>query len=260
MGYDCIIVESDVVWSKLAGKFNRAFFLACDSMKHMKRVAYGPDIGELELDSGSKNELKELLKQVQHISCRGNAPVPILQECTEKKVQPVLDPTLLIKRSDYDEICCERIVKERYLLYYYIENSKLMKEAVEKFAKQHNLKIIELTSRISKNNFFRIDEINYSYGIEQFVSLIKYAECVFTDSFHGLCVSIQYEKEFYAFPRKKEKKVIDLCQMLGVENRYMANETNTNLDMNPIDYKKVHRNIQEWKETSMQWLINSLGE
>lgn len=258
LDYDCIIVESDVVWSRLAGRFNKVFFLSCDSMKDMKRIAYGVDIGELELDDSSRKEMKELLKSLHYISCRGRAPLSTLKECTEEEIQPVIDSTLLIESNYYDEICDSRIEKKRYVLYYYIESSPFMKKSVEKFAQENNLKIIELSSRISRNNFYRIKQINYSYGIEQFISLIKYADYVFTDSFHCLCLSVQYKKELYAFPRKKEKKVEDLCKILGLENRYIVNGSRISFEKKLIDYKKVGINIQEWKNQSIKWLINSI--
>lgn len=260
LNYDCIIVESDVVWSRFAGRFNKVFFLSCDSMKEMKRIAYGVDIGELELDEGSRKEMKELLQSLQYISCRGRAPLSVLQECTEKNIQPVIDSTLLIESEYYDEICYSRIEKKRYILYYYIESNSFMKKSVEKFARENNLKVIELTSRISKNNFYRIKQLNYSYGIEQFISLIKYADYVFTDSFHCLCLSVQYKKEVYAFPRKKEKKVEDLCNILGLKGRYIVNENKAIFGTNLIDYKKVGMKIQEWKAQSMKWLINSITD
>lgn len=259
LNYDCVIVESDVVWAKLAGKFNKVFFLNCDSMKDMRRIAYGPDIGDLEANEQNLYELREMLKAVEYISCRGTAPLHILEQCTDKKVQPVLDPTLLISRQEYDDISSERLIDEAYVLYYYIENNPDMRNQAEKFAKENNLKLVELTSRLSKNNIFRIRKLHYSFGISEFVSLIKYSECVFTDSFHGICVSVQYKKSFFAYPRQKEQKVLDLCRMLGVKERYMLNKSFADVSQDMIDYEKVDRLLNDWKKTSIEWLKDSLS-
>ncbi len=259
LNYDCVIVESDVVWAKLAGSFNKDFFLNCNSMKEMRRIAYGPDIGDLDANEENLRELQELLKGVEHISCRGTAPLNVLEQCTDKKIQPVLDPTLLIGRHEYDSIASDRLIDEPYVLYYYIENNPDMRRQAQEFAKKNNLKLVELTSRLSKNNIFRTGEINYSFGIQEFVSLIKYSECVFTDSFHGICVSIQYKKNFYAYPRKQEKKVFDLCQMVGTSERYMLNKSFEDVSQDTIDYEKVDQLLDDWRKTSIDWLKDALS-
>lgn len=259
LNYDCIIVESDVVWAKLEGGFNRVFFLNCDSMKGMRRIAYGPDIGGLEATEQNLHKLREMLKAIDFISCRGTAPLCILEQCTDRKVQPVIDPTLLISRREYEGISSERLIDEPYVLYYYIENNPDMRDQAEKFAKENNLRLVELTSRLSKENIFRIFKLHYSLGISEFISLVKYSECVFTDSFHGTCVSVQYKKSFYAYPRQKEQKVLDLCRMLGVEERYMYKKSFANISQNMIDYEKVDQLLNNWRKTSIDWLKDSLS-
>ena len=65
LDYDCVICESDVIWSPgfSGGHFDKSFFLALDSMKMMKKVAYAPSMANGDLNVEQEKELRELLER-----------------------------------------------------------------------------------------------------------------------------------------------------------------------------------------------------
>ena len=72
----------------------------------------------------------------------------------------------------------------------------MQEEIVVKGAKENNLKLIEICA--GKNRRAKHKQI-CTYGPSEFLSSIKYAKTVFTNSFHGTAFSIIFEKAFSLF-------------------------------------------------------------
>ena len=217
LNYDTVICESDVIWSPgfCGGHFDRSFFLALDSMKAMRRVAYAPSMADGTLREGQEKELKSLLLHIDQISCRESYEKQILERLTDKKVTHVADPVLLLQEGDYAPILGEPLAEGRYHYVCY--------EAA---------------------------------GIEDFLSAVKYAECVFTNSFHAICFSVIFHRDFYAFSRAYAGKVKDICHTLGAYGRYVPD--GEGICEEEVDYVRVDRKWKEFRERSQRWLKNAL--
>lgn len=254
--YDILVCESDVIWAAgfFKGKFDKTFFLALDSMKDKKRIAYAPSMADGDMNDIQKKELKELLKNLDFISCRESYEKFILEKYTEKEVVHVMDPVLLLNADDYNEIIGKKLTNKKYLLLYLpVDNNKKLRKEAKKYAKKNNLKIIEITTKMMKSIGTKTLT---SAGVEEFLSAIKYADVIFTNSFHAICFSIIFNKEFYAFSRKSNGKVKDICKTMNLENRFFENDEFKELEK--IDYDQVNEQWKKLKEKSEKWIINAI--
>ena len=256
--YDTLICESDVIWyyGFFHGNYDKTFFLALDSMKNKKRIAYSPSMSSMKYIEETKEELKKLLNNLDYISCRETYELETLKELSGKEVTHVMDPVLLLERKDYDKIACKRIINDNYLLLYLpVDNNKKLRKVAKDYAKKNSLKILEISTKLrpSLNH-----KVLTTAGVEEFISCIKYADVVFTNSFHAICFSVIYEKDFYAFTRSLNGKVIDICKTLGLEDRYLENNKIKKIEH--IDYKKVTKRVEELKNRSQKWIINALND
>ena len=120
LDYDCVICESDVIWAPgfCGGHFDKSFFMALKSMQNMKKIAYAPSMSDGDLNESQGEELSELLRYPDMISCRESYEKAILEKYTDKKIEHVLDPVMLLDKKDYLPICAKRIIPEKYLLLY----------------------------------------------------------------------------------------------------------------------------------------------
>lgn len=256
--YDCVICESDVIWSPgfSGGHFDKSFFMALDSMSDLKRIAYAPSMANGDLNREQEDELKELLKYPQFISCRESYEKEILEKYTDKTITHVLDPVMLLEAGDYDVITADKMVKENYLLLYLpVDDNVELRKYANQYAKKKGLKVVEISTYLNSKN--SENEICYgAAGIEEFLSLIKNAEIVFTNSFHAICFAIIFNIQFYAFSRAYAGKVKDICNVFELQERYF--EDNIFRENEPIDYEKVNKIRDELAEKSKQWLISSL--
>ena len=79
-------------------------------------------------------------------------------------------------------------------------------------------------------------------GIEEWLGYIRYADAVFTNSFHCCCFSILFEKELFVGFRMGDK-VTHVLEMFDMLERKFERESD--LINNPLpktDYEKVKKN------------------
>ena len=259
LDYDCVICESDVIWSPgfSGGHFDKSFFLALDSMKMMKKVAYAPSMANGDLNVEQEKELRELLEHLDYISCRESYEKAILERYTKKPITHVLDPVMLLNAEDYDAICEKRIIDMPYMvLYLPVDDNIEMRKCAERYAKNRGLQILEISTKLedySKGNTHCIGDA----GIEQFLSAIRYADMVFTNSFHAVCFSIIFNVQFYGFSRAFMGKVRDVCEVFGLGDRFF--EDDKFRESININYEEINRKWKELKEKSIKWLLNSIN-
>ena len=92
-------------------------------------------------------------------------------------------PTLL---SDSDGYSDSDLMKTSDILLYARRYNPKMFEFADKLANQHGWEVIDISLRAtnaSKHQMF------YEAGVEEFLSLIKHAQFVVTNSFHGMILS-----------------------------------------------------------------------
>ena len=97
----------------------------------------------------------------------------------------------------------------------------------------------------------------------QFLYLVNNAECVCTDSFHGVAFSSIFNKDFYAFKKRKDNnksdnnRLIDLLYRLNLEDRLISNDTN--IEYSSIDYMKVNEKLKQEKKKSEEYLAKCIN-
>lgn len=259
LDYDAIVCESDVIWSPhmFRGKFDRAFFMALDSMKDKRRIAYAASLGNGDLTQAQKEEFRQLLRSVDEISVRERFAVGFVRRYTDKPVAHVVDPVLLLRAEDYRGILAPRKVKQPYaLIYFPLEyNAGIIRQA-KQYARDRGLRVVEL-SRYPWDRLL-CDEVYTDAGPEEFLSLIAGAEVVFSNSFHAVCFSLLFEREFFAFTRKTGKKIADICQLVGLPDRFVTDGRVKSVL--PVDWQRVGRILERERVRSEQWLRRALME
>lgn len=260
--YDIVICESDVIWTpnkRFGGDFDKAFFLALDSMKDKKRIAYAPSMGNLTFTQEETERFRNLVKNMDAVSCREKYASDFVRSTCGIPAETVVDPVLLLEADDYRDIEAGRLVKEPYLLLYApLEYNLDFIKFADRYGKEHGLKVVEL-SRYGFDSVFH--KTISDAGIGEFLSLIKYADMIFCNSFHGVCFSVIYQKQFFAFGRPSGRKYEEFCERIGLENRFVKTvDKNTKLETTDIDYHKVSESLNEMVRVSKDYLQRNIVE
>lgn len=134
---------------------------------------------------------------------RERSSVPILENNIGEKVEVVVDPVLLLSKEQWDKEMRPTSIKDRYVFCYLLGEGYENREAVKAFALRMNCQLVTVPHIINVNeqdrNFGDIQD--YTSGPAEFLSLIKNAEVVITDSFHATVFSMIYHKPFYVLER-----------------------------------------------------------
>lgn len=254
-GIDGFICGSDTIFciDEFKG-FVEGYYANFECMKG-RTVAYAASFGDPHFTEETYKTLNSRLKNFRGIGIRENLMLDYVKKHADVPVQRVIDPTLLLSSEDYEAITAERIITDKYLLLYSRRYNKKMETFAERKAKERGLKIVEISLRATNAEKGHI--MMYDAGVEEFLSLVKYAECIVTNSFHGIIMSVQFKKLFYGFSREQcDNKTQELTELIGLSGRILV--TGKEQCSDAIDYEGVHKSIEGAKINSMAFLENEL--
>ena len=104
----------------------------------------------------------------------------------------------------------------------------------------------------------------FDMDASDFMNLIRHAEYILTDSFHGSVFSILNHKKFMTFNRfnaganSRNSRIDSLCTLLGLsERRYSGNVMDVK---NGIDYNAVEEKLKKLRAESAKYLKDALKE
>ena len=264
--YDAFITGSDQVWN--LKWYYPAYFLQFAPSDKVK-FSYAASMSMQDLDDEQKSKIKEHLSDYCAISVREKDTVNLLNDLVTCPIEWVLDPTLLLSKAEWDLLSSKRIVDSPYVFCYFLGNDQNERDVAEKFAEENGLTLVTLPYLGSKyrkcDNKFGDVQL-FATGIEDFISLIKHAEYIFTDSFHATVFSSIFEKQYFVFQRKAHKgmgsRIYTLCELFESTERFCDTEEKACLEyinsLNTIDYTKSLEMLLEMKEKSINYLKENL--
>ena len=93
---------------------------------------------------------------------------------------------------------------------------------------------------------------------------IKNSDFIITDSFHGLALSIIFNKQFFVFcaSEKKFTRLRSLLKLLSLEDRYIESiedfDNRKDSLLKPIDYAHVNAVLKNEQEKYRMFIHNSI--
>ncbi len=272
--FDAFIVGADQVWNPKY--FCETYFL--DFVSNNKRNAYAPSIAVSCLNRFEREFLKKRLNEFQCISVRERTGVGLLKEILpQKNIENVLDPTFLFSDDEWlGKMSNTPIIDGKYIFVYFLSPNKWYKKAIEEIKKQLNIdKIVYVLSNDMLYFHDKENEVMIDIGPLEFLNLIKASEYVITDSYHGVCFSINFQKQFSCLERFSSKKkdgensrIIDLMELLQLKNGSYGNYfcKQNAYKIVDIDYVQINKILEEQRILSKDFLNsiinnkNNIGE
>lgn len=261
---DILLCGSDSIWKH---DWIRPLFLWDYEEINKPVISYAPSVlqGEIVYDIGPA------LKRFVAISGREKKISEMLSPFTDKKVFTVLDPTLAVESSFWENKSSHRLIKDDYLICYFISEPEMHHISVEEIRKKHNLKtVVYINTNCIDTPYIRYSDYQGNdyqgvVGPKEFLSLIRYAEVVCTDSFHGTCFSIVFKREFYVFGRERiwgidvdqDYRFVDLFNRLSIEDRRIV--CNDDIErIRKIDWEEVSKKLMRERSDSLNYLKTAI--
>lgn len=252
------ICGSDQVWNLDIVPLNILPFFLLDCLPaETRKISYAASPVNLQKVIENKAVFQKSLKSFNNISCRERDAKEVLEEVSSKEVSIVLDPTLLVPADNWKKLELQRLIKEKYLLFYSFGAPQEMVSFAEKIAKEKKLLIVHL----HKRSHFRVPNKSFANaGPREFITLFRDADFIVTNSFHGTAFSIIYQKDFVVQQVKdRASRMTSLAWDLGFSNRCVENVSSIDSrELAPINYDMVCKNLETLRAESFSFLSNSL--
>lgn len=265
--YLSVIVGSDQLW--LPSNIDADYYTLNFVPENINKIAYATSFGVSYLPKRQWAFANKFLNRINYVSVREEGGQKIVKAVANRNVPVVCDPTLLFTKDEWLKYFPDkRIYKEKYIFCYFLGNNPEQRKFANKIRKITGYKIVSLLhmDEYIKSDINFPDYAPYDIGPEEFVNLIRNAEIILTDSFHGTVFSVLNGKKFFTFRRFKEGSVLStnsrmhsLFNLLDLHERFITADEDVEKVLNlEIDYEKVWDRIDKNRKKSYEYLIKAL--
>ena len=267
--YDVLITGSDQVFASYLLPLSAYYgeFTTPDK----KVISYAGSSNVKQLPPLAEKLFIKKLARLNAISVREKTLKDYIERITDKKATVVLDPTFLLSPQEWLKIANPAPVPQKpYIFCYFLGGkSAWQRKIAQAYADKYGYEVVHLPyimRTIRPADKYLKGQGRYDVGPREFIALINGAQCVFTDSFHGLAFSINLGKNFYVFnrddqsgPQSMNARITDTLAMFGLTSRHIMDK-NAVLDNKPLDFIKAHEILAREKDFSINWLLSALKD
>ncbi len=260
--YDYYVAGSDQIWNPLPIDFDWAYFLTF--VKRGKKIAYAPSFGPF-FGGGDNEILVQMVSEIEKfssVSVRESSAKKTLELYTDKKIEVVLDPTLLLRKDKWIELIDSKpIEKGSYILLYTLFSSPEVNKIAKTISKKLKMKVV-VTNFTNQYDVITSYKKRFDVGPKEFLNLVYNAKLVLVTSFHGTVFSILFERPFFAIGGDNDNRISNLLKKLGLENRTIdcQNIEDKIKDIFNINFEEANRFLEQEREKSRDYLLKAMED
>lgn len=248
-----IIVGSDQVWHMM----DTGIYMLNWAAGQKNLISYAASFGQDHYSGSiSRQEASMLLHRFDSISVREASGVDICEKEFGIPAIQVLDPTLLLDESDYVKIIDDEhpaIPEGKYICLIVLNGENRKRIIINKniFPAKETGKY-QVVDALFHNGKFRT--------VGGWLELIRKAEYVITDSFHGTVFSIIFKKQFVSIVAKGvngQARIPSLLETLHIDKRRMSSsfaDIPCGCFEEQINYDEVYKYLDVERERSLSFL------
>ena len=264
--YGIWIVGSDQVWRSDFIKRNPTFYFLPFLPDNIRRkcISYAASFGSASwnLDTQTTSQIKNLINGFEAVSVREKDGVLLCNNLFDIQSTLVPDPTILLYPHDYDNMIhrtIEQFPKDyegKFIAYYILDMTPEKKKYLEMVQRRFGLKLINMM-----HNTILDSKCILRRPIEQWLDIVKNAQLIVTDSFHGCVFSIIYNTKFIVLnnSQRGSSRFETLLSTLNL-NELMIDEASLNfIPSSQINWKKVNETIDIMRKKGRNFIIEHVG-
>lgn len=260
--YDCFVFGSDQIWnSKLNGGDLNYFGEFVENESKMN--SYAASFGDYLTSLSNKERIISLLSRFNRVGIREHQGVQVFEELTYHEACEVLDPVFLLTKKQWESLLDKTTNKTNsgFIFIYHLKGkTTCVEKCALEISKKTGLKVINGQALIRNNPKGII--LKYSLSPLAFLSYIRDADYIVTDSFHCTAFSIIFNKKFWALKEKgitdKESRIGNLLLKLGLSKRLLSEiPIEFKFDI-PIDYTDSCQKLEALIQSSRDFIYTIL--
>ena len=266
--YSTILVGSDQLW--LPVNVVADYYTLNWVEENINKVSYSTSFGVSQIPDKYKSLYKKFLERINYISVRENSGCKLVNDLVGRKATLVCDPTMLLNKDEWLEIQeIKPIISEKYILCYFLGKNIEHRKFAERLRKKTGYKIVSLNhgDEYVKYSDKFADIIPYDIGPKEFLNLIRNAEYVCTDSFHGTVFSLINNVKFFTFERYNSKnskvstnsRIYSLLDLMGLKNRILKGTEKIDDVINyEMNFEEINNKLESFRDKSKKFLKEAL--
>lgn len=251
--YDCLIAGSDQIWNFYDYSLNEAYNLIHTYFldfggSNVKRISCAASFGKDNLNGKHIDEIKPLMQKFDFVSVREEYGIDLCQKLGFETSVKQEDPTFLLDSEHYinltDSVQSKK--KRKYVFLYLLSNHcDFDLSSFYQWAKANKLEVVYVSGNDTLRNTNKYKKIYPC--VEEWLSLIKNAEYVFTNSFHGTIFCIKFNKQFLTIPQtgkftSQNARITSLLQEFNLQERLFIDSFDA--ICSTIDYTTINNQMK----------------
>ena len=264
--FDLIVAGSDQIWSPSQHHgFDPNYFLAFARPYQARKIAYAASFGRDRVSNDEAAQLPRLLENFDAISVRETSGATLVEQATGLPPANVPDPTLL--HSHYPELtgstAAAAEAQAPYVFCYGLRSPDNIRETAERVGAQLHCPILS-----PHNPHRRWREIGRTVYPDpgEWVTLLKNASFVVTNSFHGTVFALLFKKPFIVAGLTGDKapanaRALNLLRAVHLEHRFAPAFSAHKVDelmASEIDWPAVHAQLGYLRQAGQDFLRTQL--
>lgn len=251
--YDLAITGSDEVWKvDHMRRFDPSFYLDFCDPATTRIISYAAS-ASMVTDMSKRSEVRPLLNRFEAIAVRDPGTGEQVTALTGREPKMVVDPTLL---WDWDREHLPPILKGRYVaVYSYLNDSEMA--AVRMAAEAKGLKVVCFGCRHGAA------DLNLGgIGPEEWLRVVKHADLVVTNFFHGVVFALLFGRPVFAHvnaaKRLKLERIMTLAGLTGRLHTDVTELARIGVDACAYEPESVRKAFAPLIVDSQGWLKDQL--
>ncbi len=230
------------------------FYFNWVNAKINKLISYSTSfaVNKFEATEKETDLVKHFLHRFDNHSVRELDGIDLMRNTFGIDCEQVLDPVFCIDKQRYIDMAEKSIEKVAgdFIAYYIM------------FPSKENMAILEHIK--TKLGIKKAIYLTPPMSIENWLWYMINAKFILTDSFHGTCFSLIFNKEFAAIPSEKEypSRFKTLDKLSGFTSRFFYKNSdiyNSSEILEPLNYDKCNETFSNEAKRSVEWLKNALN-
>lgn len=256
-GYDYIVVGSDQIWNTELTHRNYNYFLPFIS--GMKKISYAASIGLRDFPEEDKQNIATFLQDFSCISVREQQAKVAVENLIGTQPQVVIDPSLLLKKKEYEDFAVHPRLKKKYIFLYLRHKDSKIVPLAKRLADTLGLQIVDCHNGVRKI-------IKDSIFVRQpdprkWLGWIMDAEYVFTDSFHGCAFCINLNKPFYVMissaNSEMSSRIYNILDKYQMTDRMITDQSDL-MAMRDMSFDYSNKMLEQDRQVAIAYLKSAL--
>ena len=248
-GFASFIVGSDQVFNLEYMAKDMEKYLLGFVRPEKRKIALAASFGDIKPDLMKINQklMQICFDRFQALSVREKQGESVFKQWFGLKAMAVFDPVFALDKKTWQKPAADskKDFPKRFIAAYVLDDNPEFEALLQKQAQKYRAEIV------------RIDG---SFEVEDWLKAFDKACFVVTDSFHGVCFSLIFEKHFICIGNKSRglERFCSLFAALGLDKKLIALSDYAQAKTIAPDYRRIKSKISEQALKTESFLLKAL--